>query len=250
MTNSWTWAGVDASTALTGTNAALSVYTTKKNQAGTYEVKLSNNLRIQNNGPNAGSTATEYFTPSTDSDKVVFTITVTDPCATATINALSFTPSTVSVTDGSTATATFTAPTNSVMDGLGVTDLLCGATSFALYSDTSDTALTSAWAVLTGPASNGEYTITIDTTVDLTLIDNEASVTHNIQVKSHLDDYTSRTVYTQLTVTITEIGCDCSALAWDNPSHLTPTVAVGTPSTQTVPLPTANTGATATNNAF
>ena len=131
-----------------------------------------------------------------------------------------------------------------------MTDLLCGATTFALYADTSDTALSSAWVVLTGPASNGEYTITIDTTVDLTLIDNEASVTHNIQVKSTLSEYTSRTNYSQLTITITEIGCDCSALAWDNPSHLTPTVAVGTPSTQTVPIPTANTAATATNNAF
>ena len=76
-----------------------------------------------------------------------------------------------------------------------MTDLLCGATTFALYADTSDTALSSAWVVLTGPASNGEYTITIDTTVDLTLIDNEASVTHNIQVKSTLSEYTSRTNY-------------------------------------------------------
>ena len=131
--------------------------------------------------------------------------------------------------DGATATSTFTVPTNSVMDTHNDPALLCGETSFALYDDTSDTALQSAWAVLTGPVS-GVYTITIDTTVDLTLIADQASLSHPIQVKSTLDSYTSVTKHNQLDITITQVGCDCSYLAWDNPSHLTPTVAVGTPS--------------------
>ena len=93
VSNSWSWEGVDASTALTSSGAALSVYTTRKAQAGTYEVKLSNTLTIASNGP-AGSTT---FTPSSDAEKTVFTMTVTDPCVSATINALSFSPSTISV---------------------------------------------------------------------------------------------------------------------------------------------------------
>lgn len=87
---------MDASPALTSSGAALSVYTTAKAQKGSYEVKLSNTITIASNGP-AGSTT---FTPSTDSEKTVFTIVVTDPCETATINALTFSPSTVSVADG------------------------------------------------------------------------------------------------------------------------------------------------------
>lgn len=151
--------------------------------------------------------------------------------------------------DGNTATTTFTVPTNSVMDTHSDPALLCGETSYVLYDDVNDTPLQSAWAVLSGPVS-GVYTITIDTTVDLTLIGAEASVSHPIQVKSTLDSYTGVTRHNQLDITITSVGCDCSYLAWDNPSHLTPTVAVGTPSIQTVPIPTANTGATATVNAF
>ena len=127
--------------------------------------------------------------------------------------------------------------------------LLCGTTSYALYSDTSDTALTSAWAVLSGPIS-GVYTVTIDTTVDLDLIADEASVAHTIQVKATLDGYNAVVAYTQLDITITEAGCDCSYLAWDNPSHVTATVAVGTPYTGTVPVPTGNNAATSTVNDF
>ena len=175
VTNSFSWEGVDASTALTSSSGALSIFTTKKAEAGSYEVKLSNAITIASNGP-AGSTT---FTPSGDSEKTVFTVTVVDPCTTATINTLTFSPSTISVVDKGTATTTFSDPTNSVMDTHSDPALLCGATSYALYSDTSDTALSTAWAVLSGPIS-GVYTITIDTTVDLTLIGDQASVSHSI----------------------------------------------------------------------
>ena len=173
VTNSWSWEGVDASPALTTSGAALSVYTTAKAEAASYEVKLSNTITIASNGP-AGSTT---FTPSTDAEKTIFTITITDPCSSASINALVFSPGSISLTDGTTATTTFSAPTNSVMDANNDPALLCGTTSFALFADTSDTALSTAWAVLSGPVA-GVYTITIDTNVDLTLIGDEGSVTH------------------------------------------------------------------------
>ena len=92
---------------------------------------------------------------------------------------LTFAPTTITVVDKGTATTTFSDPTNSVMDTHSDPALLCGSTSYELFSDTSDSALTSAWAVLSGPVS-GVYTITIDTTVDLTLIADEASVTHTV----------------------------------------------------------------------
>ena len=69
-------------------------------------------------------------------------------------------------------------------------------------------------------------------------------------MKSKLVSYTSRTAYSALAITVTSVGCDCSHVRWDNPSHLTPTVAVGTPSLQTVPVPTFNDGLKTTINAF
>ena len=53
--------------------------------------------------------------------------------------------------------------------------LLCGTTSFGVFTDTSDTAPTNQWAVITGPVS-GTYTVLVDTTKDLTLIDNQSNL--------------------------------------------------------------------------
>jgi hypothetical protein len=57
--------------------------------------------------PNNGGTSNDQFAPSGTSDKVEFTITLTDGCSTATINSPSLSAS-YSVDDGSTQTATFT----------------------------------------------------------------------------------------------------------------------------------------------
>jgi hypothetical protein len=139
-------------------------------------LQLSNEITITDTEQPSGS---RTFTPSGDSEKVVFTITVTDPCTTATIDDLVFSPSTISVTDGSTATTTFSAPNNSVMNTHNDPALLCGETSFALYADTSDNALSAPWAVLTGPVS-GNCVDARDTTQDLTLIDGESSASHSV----------------------------------------------------------------------
>ena len=81
MSSSFTWTGVDATSALTSSAGALTIYTTQKTQAGTYAVKLSNTVTIASNN---GSPST--FTPSGDGEKILFTVTVVDPCTTATIN--------------------------------------------------------------------------------------------------------------------------------------------------------------------
>jgi hypothetical protein len=238
MTSVFTWTGVSASPALTNVDGALTIYTTKKAEKGTYPLKLQNVVTIASNG---GSSTT--FTPATDAERVVFTVTVVDPCDAATITALTFTPSTIAVVDGLTASATFSVPTNSVMVAHSDPALLCGTTSFGIFTDTSDTAVPNNWAVITGPVS-GTYTVAVDTTKDLSLIANEASKTHTLQIKSTLDAYTSRTNYTPLTVSVSQTACDCSKLAWTNPSaHNSATVAVGGTETLTVPVPTANTAA-------
>ena len=64
-------------------------------------------------------------------------------------------------------------------------------TSYTLHSAADGTNFTydAAWAVIT--VSGSTYTLTVDTTADLTLIDNEATKTISIYIKATLDDYTS-----------------------------------------------------------
>ena len=245
VSNNFSWDGASATTAITvdasSSVAALSIFSTKKSDAGTYPIKLSNTLTIANNGP-GGNTV---FTPATDADKTVFTITIVDPCVTATIDALTFSGGSISVQDGQTATTTFSVAGNSVMTAQSTTSALCLGSTIEIYSDASDTAIGS-WAALSGPIG-GVYTITIDTKEDLTLIDDEASVTKTVYVKQTLSSYTSQIKRNQLTVTITQAGCDCSHLAWVNPSADTSaTIAVGASSTLTVPVPTADDSAKTT----
>ena len=154
------------------------------------------------------------------------------------------------MTDGQSASVTFTVPKNSVMVSHNDPALLCGTTSFGVFTDQSDTAPTNSWAVITGPV-NGVYTVLVDTTKDLTLIDDQASVSKTLQLKSTLDSYNTRTKYTALTVSISAAACDCSALKWSNPSaHNSAVVAVGASETLTVPVPTEDTSAKTTNNLF
>lgn len=235
--SSFDWTGVDATTAITNSNGALTIYTTKKSEAGTYPLKLSNIVTIAANGPANTST----FVPATDGEKVVFTITIVDPCTTATINDVTFSPSNIQVVDGATASTEFTVPTNSVMDTHGDPALLCGKTSFGIYTDTSDTAVPSNWAYITGPVGD-TYTVMVDTTRDLTLIGDQSSVTITLKIKSTLDSYTSQTKYTDLVVALSETTCDCSHLLWTNPTPSSNTViAVGASQAITVPVPTADT---------
>jgi hypothetical protein len=159
------------------------------------------------------------------------------------------------VQDTATATVTFVRPTTTTEDSNGIVSV-CGATTYSLHSDNSGTnySYNSNWAVITGPVSD-TYTLTVDTTVDLTLIDNEASKTIPLYIKSTLTDYTSytRESYTLLNIVISQTGCNCAALAWDDPSSGVDVGAVtaGTGAqTKTFAPPVANTGARSTNAAF
>ena len=154
-------------------------------------------------------------------------------------------PYSKAVTDGSSTTVTFVRPTTSVETSSGIVSV-CGDTSYTLHSDNSGTAFTynAAWAVIT--ESSGTYTLTIDTNQDVDLIANEASVTIAVYIKATLDNYTSynRESYTLVNIVINEVTCDCSSLAWDDPSSgvvVSSTLLAGTSaSTQTLAPPVAN----------
>ena len=173
-----------------------------------------------------GASGATSFTPANAADKVEFTIVISDPCRTATVNAITVSTATNSspydktVVDGSSMTVTFVRPTTSVETSTGI-ESVCGETTYSLTTNTSGGAFsyTSGWAVISGPVSD-VYTLTIDTTVDQSLIANESTVTITAYIKATLTDYTAytREVYQQFNIIVTEIACSCTALAWDDPS--------------------------------
>lgn len=129
--------------------------------------------------------------------------------------------------------------------------LICGEYEFEVYQDSSDTALSSAWITISGKANTpGTYTFDVDTTVDNTLLTTQAEADYTVYVKSYLVDYTDVKTYTSKAVKIVRATCDCTALAWDDATISTPSIGVNIGSTETVPLPQANTGARSTNAAF
>jgi len=71
-----------------------------------------------------------------------------------------------------------------------------------------------------------------------------------VYIKAYLADYTNIKTYTSKAVKVLRASCDCTALAWDDATIATPTIAVNVGSTETIPLPVANTSARSTNAAF
>ena len=90
---------------------------------------------------------------------MTFDVVVSNPCVTATINNIVFNPVAITVSDGSTATATFSTPTDSV-DASNTVSNLCGAKSYTI-KDSTGTVITT-WASIS-TATDGTHTLTIDT---------------------------------------------------------------------------------------
>ena len=255
FTSTYSWNGLTSymTEAPTGSGAII-VSTSNLSNVSTTSVYFTNSIAIASNGPAGSST----FNLNASNQQVSFDIAVTDPCAASTANTVVFkdgsgnTITDITVTDGGTTTVTIDAPTNSFAVSDGVADR-CGSISAAVYTDNngSNTNPTNNWATITGPDfTTGAYTLTIDTTADLTLISDEASVAKTLYIFTQLVDYTSQTQYSSFTVNIGETTCDCTALLWTSPSVTSVSLAVGSTDTPTFPLPTADTTNTASNNAF
>ena len=144
------------------------------------------------------------------------------------LNSIVFSPASITVEDGSSATTTWTVPTTTVDDAANLLQA-CGPVTFALYADDSDTPLTTNWAVISDPMS-GTYTLTADTSLDLALIANEAEIDIPLWIKATLTNYPAVIKRDSITVKITEITCSCVHLLWDDPASIpTVTVLVDTP---------------------
>ena len=161
------------------------------------------------------------------SDVVSFTIEIVNPCLATTLNTISFTSTDATspqfrkdVVDGNSATALFTRPTTATEDSVSPV-LACGTTSYSIHSSAvgANFSYTAGWAVITGPVA-GVYSLTVDTTKDLSLIGTDASATINIYIKATLDDYTAQTIvsYTRIDILISQAVCSCAGLVLDVPA--------------------------------
>ena len=152
-------------------------------QAGTVALTMTEaTLTIADNN---GSPAS--FTVSTT---LALNVVLTDPCESTSIATLTI--SALSVTHGATTNnfEEWDLPAVQVDTDHSNTGL-CGDLKFEVYSDTSDSPLSQPWAVLSAE-SNGKQRLTINTSADMTLIGDEASVDRTVQIKTYLESYPSR----------------------------------------------------------
>ena len=111
--------------------------------------------------------------PMEGTDQIVsFEVSFVNPCLTTAIDALVFSASPVTIVDGYSGTTEFSTP-GTALDTAKSDTKLCGEMSFEIFLDESDTPITdtynSSLAVIS--EETGTYTVTFDSTVDLSVID-------------------------------------------------------------------------------
>ena len=204
-------------------------------------------------GADVDHASTQTYVPT--DGPVAFDVAIVNPCATATITDLVFTPPAPTVMDGETAYTEWAATTSSVDETHSSPGGFCGAITYAIFTDKdgTDTPVASAyagdWATI-AVDTTGAYRLTFDTTVSQDLLDDEASKAITLYIKSTLTGY-DISEYDPIVVTVTAAVCDCSFLQWSAPPVTETTVAVGAGALPaTLPLPPSDSSGTATNAAF
>ena len=218
------------------------VYSIDGSEADTCAVVVSNAITI---GGGQGQTGTTSFTPS----DVSFEIVLTNPCLTASIGTAVFDPTSITVVHGSTATAAYTVPNDSVDTSTGLTGgTYCGTRSYAIVNNADDSSV-AAYATVDTSTTSGSVTLTIDSSNFPSVPTADTTVT--LKITTTYSVWTSNAGRTDtIDVTITPTACDCSFLAWTDPTKATLTVAVDSTSSPTILVPTSNTDARSTSLAF
>jgi hypothetical protein len=233
LTLSYTYTGTSAYVFENGSaNDELDVHAIKGAAAATYPITVAVAVVVPN-GNNSGTTSFSV------SGTVDFNVIVTNPCLAAngmTIDPIVFTDAAPTVVDGTVSYTEWPAPATSVDTALSTT-AVCGATSYAVYmSSNGDDIAPSAWATLSEPVF-GTYRLTFDTNQDLNVIDNEASVTKTLYIKTTLDLW-AQSEYDAITININAAVCDCQWLLWSAPTPNIRVVAIGSSQTYSLPTPT------------
>ena len=103
---------------------SFNVATSDTSITGTFTLTITNSVTI---GSGQGQTGTMTFGSLTQD----YTLAITNPCLAATISAITFNPTSITVTDGATARAEFSIPTDSVDTANGITGL-CGTKTYTV----------------------------------------------------------------------------------------------------------------------
>ena len=146
---------------------------------------------------------------------IEFTVTVTDPCRTATIQVIELTAMTVVL--GETEEQPFDEATDSAGDLYGAA--VCGTRTMEIM-DTDSGAVSEVVSVVEG-ANPGEYKVVAHSE------DEAHEGTHNLMLVVTFTDYPLLTDGTypksekEFTLLIEPAPCDCSLITWDNPETLT-----------------------------
>lgn len=207
-THTWTIASGSPITVNSANPQQIDVVSLDRTKVGTHAVTMT--------------TVFEYATQSfTETDTISFTVTIIDPCETTTINNAVFTPATLTVTNGSTATMTFNEVTDSVEVANNI-DTLCQGRTYTLLKNDETTAAD--FIALTGTAP-GPYTITASPTLDSQV------GSHTFKLKTELTAYPGNSNsphYTAIPVVVQGAACDQNGLGWLATAQVTQTVDVAT----------------------
>ena len=187
--------------------------------------------------------STTSFSPTATS----YTLTVSNPCPSTTVSSITFNPTSITVTNGSTATSEFVIPTDGVDTAASPLTGLCGNKSYSI-GDGTNTGITT-WAAITDSSTDGSKTLTIDPSQYTSYV--TSSVTVTLTITTTLDDWSGNSGSTStISVTMNPASCSCSAMAWTAPSITTATVNVDASATPSVPAPASDDSAKTTNIAF
>lgn len=150
----------------------------------------------------------QVFEPS-----ITFDITITDPCRTSTITAITLTSMTVVL--GEEEFQDFVEAVDSAGTSYGAT--VCGTRLYEIYDISTNTITEVATVIDNG---SGNYQIRAHSNDE----DNEGS--HNLRLKVTFVNYpladsvTFPTATTNFFLTVNQAVCDCSLITWDNPDIL------------------------------
>ena len=129
---------------------SFNVFTSDTSKTGTYSLTLSNTITVDSG---QGQSTTTF-----SGNDQTYSLTVSNPCPTTTIAAITFNPSSITVTDGSTATSEFVIPSDGVDDSASPLKYLCGT---KLYAISNSSGAVSGWATITDSSTAGSKTLTI-----------------------------------------------------------------------------------------
>lgn len=160
---------------------------------------------------------------------ITFDITITDPCRTSTITAITL--SSMTVVLGEEELQSFVEAVDSAGTTYGST--VCGTRLYEIYDISSDTITEVATVIDNG---SGNYEIRAFSENE----DNEGS--HNLRLKVTFVDYpladseTFPEATTNFFLTVNQATCDCTLITWDNPALLTLETGLMTSPADTLPF--------------